>query len=88
MNDEWKEGRDRGQAGDGRMKEGKKEAKQVKEGRGMNEGNKGRKNGGREGKGREGRDREITAHCQKRTPEITAVNGAASGRAAGRNVMG
>lgn len=64
--------------------------KEIKEGR------KERKNGGRAGKGREGkrregragRDREITAHCQKRTPEITAVNGAASGRAAGRNLMG
>lgn len=43
---------------------------------------------GKEEKVREGRDREITAHCQKRRPEITAVNGAASGRAAGRNLMG
>lgn len=41
---------------------------------------------GKEEKVREGRDREITAHCQKRRPEITAVNGAASGRAAGRNL--
>lgn len=48
---------------------------------------------GKEEKGREGKDEKGGIEKSRLTvrnghPEITAVNGAASGRAAGRNVMG